>query len=171
MGQQGVDLGNTMYGSAMGQGPSLAQQQSQQAVNKSMGGMYAYPTLNSALAARGAGNQAMGMMDQGAMARVAEQEKQRQLMSQYLLSQLQQRTQGQEANVGSKNYNDQLMMQQDLTNANGMTRGGGLGAFLGAMGSFMGGMTGSMGQMSQLGTDAYAAPQSIDWNAQPSVEE
>ena len=156
-GQQGQGLGALMYNAASGLGPSRSNMQMNQGLAQAGGQMYSNPSLNPALAARLYSNTAGNIAGQGGMARAQEMQGSQSAMAQYLMQQLQQRGAGQQLDANTIQQLNALKMQQDLANAQGMTKGGLLGAAISggaAMGgAMMGGGAGSMG--SQIGSSLF----------------
>jgi hypothetical protein len=103
-----------------------------------MGALYNNPSLRPYLAARAQNNMSLGAAQQGQQVGTAEEEMNKQLMSQYLLSQLQQRGQAGQFNLNSQNFNSGLKMQQDIANAQRMNQSGIGGAVMGGIESVLG---------------------------------
>lgn len=145
--QQGLSLGNLLMQRARGEVPSAAEMSMMRAVQGMRGAMAGAPGMSPALAARLAGQQASGMVGQQAMVRAQEQAQAQQSLADYLMRQLGIRAEGATAReqllAQTLMEQNRLKMQQDLANAQGMSRGGfgdylmsGLGAGL-SLGSSM----------------------------------
>jgi hypothetical protein len=124
MGTQGRGLGEAMYQSAMGQGPSQAGMQMNRGLAQMGGQLNSTPGLNPAIAARLYSNNAGNMAGQAGMARAQEMQGNRSTLAQYLMQQLQQRGAGQQLDANTLAQINQLKMQQDIANAGNMNQGG-----------------------------------------------
>lgn len=126
--QQGLSLGNMLMQRARGEVPSAAEMSMMRAVQGMRGAMAGAPGMSPALAARLAGQQASGMVGQQATVRAQEQAQAQQSLADYLMRQLGIRAEGATAReqliAQTLMEQNRLKMQQDLANAQGMSRGG-----------------------------------------------
>lgn len=155
LGDYGYSLGDLLMQQAMGQGPSVAQQQLRSGLQQAVGGMRGaaagLPGMGAGLAQRLAGQQAAAMgaqtNAQAGQLRAEEMMQGRNALSQYLLAQLQTRAQGamgrEQLAAQALAEKNRLKMMQDLQNA-GMLSIGGFGDVLGGALKVGGGILGSM---------------------------